>query len=116
MGEAPGFYANGSGKYNGFKYQAYTKEFAENSRPLLIVVGGRSYYYDMEGNLIYVSSGPDGNVIGRGLYVLAYLSPAEGAQLQPFWNLEPGSEEMKRMDELSQGAQEFYSYVFSTNK
>ncbi len=114
MGEAPGFYGNGSGIYNGFRYQVYTKEFAAHSRPVLIVVGGSSYYYDMEGNLICVDRGDvGGKVIGRSFYVLAYSSSAEGAGLQPGWNLEPGSEVMTRMDEMSSSAQKWYSYIWS---
>lgn len=116
MGEAPGFYGNGSGTYDGFRYKVYTKEFAAHSRPVLIVAGDSSYYYDMDGNLICVEGGIDGKVIGRSFYVLAYLSSAEGAGLQPFWNLEPGSEVMTRMDEMSSSAQKWYSYIWSNSQ
>lgn len=115
-GESPGFYSNGQGKYDGFRYRVYTKEFAAHSRPVLIVVGGASYYYDMNGNLICADWETGGKVIGRGLYVLAYSSSEEGAVMQPFWNLEPGSEVMSQMNEMSSDAQKWYSHIWSNSQ
>ncbi len=48
--------------------------------------------------------------------MLAYLSHEAGAELQPFWTLDPESAEMKRMDEQSLKAQELYSYFWSNSQ
>lgn len=110
MGEAPGFYANGTGKYDGIEYHVYTKEFTAESRPVLITGGGRSYYYDMSGYLICMDAA-DARIMGRNFYVLSYLSKEAGAEIKTFW-ADRESPEIQRMDEQSLKARELYSYFW----
>lgn len=107
MGEAPGFYSNGSGRYEGAEYHVYTKEFAEISRPVLIIWGGTGYYYDMNGYLICMNSSTE-RVVGRGMHLLSCQFHTPGSGVKTVW-ADSDSQEIQRMYEYSQKAQELYS-------
>ena len=112
MGQAPGFRSNGTGKYNGTEYHVYTKEFTAESRPVLILGGGRSYFYDMNGYLICMDA-ENARITARSIYPMSYLSKTEGAELKTYWN-NPDSPEIAQMYEQVEKAQELYAYFWKS--
>lgn len=108
-GNTPGFCSNGTGKLGGLDYKVYTKEFTAQSRPIMIQGGGRSYYYDTDGNLICVDASYE-RITGRHFYLLSYLSYSTGSTLQTTWGSDPESPEMQKMNQQLQKAQELYSH------
>ncbi|MCM1193506.1 MAG: hypothetical protein NC389_13890, partial [Acetatifactor muris] len=112
-GQAPGFRSNGTGRYDGTEYHIYTKEFEAQSRPVLILGGGRSYFYDMDGYLICMDA-ENARVTKRGIYPMSYLSKTEGAELKTYWN-NPDSLEVEQMYEQIEKAQELYAYFWNVN-
>ena len=107
--QMPGFCKGASGKQGGISYDAYTKELAHKASIVMIQGGGRTYYYDMDGNLICVDAAYE-RILGRHFYLLSYQSFAQGATRQTPWGSDPGSIEMQKMTQQSGKAEELYKY------
>lgn len=118
-GNAPGVNANGSlTVYGETTYQAYTKDFAADSKPLTIVGGtgmqerNPRYYYDTSGNLLYVSYGIN-KIIYRNNTPVVFVV---GENKKYPWNLEPDGWELQRMSEYTAKAQDMYNRFVSGAK
>lgn len=107
--QTPGFCLGASGKQGGIDYKAYIKELGSKAPIVMIQGGGRTYYYDVEGNLICVDAAYE-RILGRHFYLLSYQSFAQGATRQTSWDLDPVSAEMQKMTQQSVKAQELYKY------
>ena len=107
--QTPGFCLGASGKQGGIDYKAYIKELGSKTPIVMIQGGGRTYYYDAEGNLICVDAAYE-RILGRHFYLLSYQSFAQGATRQTSWGSDPGSAEMQKMTQQSVKAQELYKY------
>lgn len=92
-------------------YNVYTKEFAVKSRSVVIEGGGKSYYYDMNGDVMCADASYE-RIIGRSFYILSYQSYAEGAELKTFWEADPSIPELQKMTEQSIEAKELYSHFW----
>ena len=115
-GNAPGVNANGSlTVYGETTYQAYTKDFTADSKPLTIVGGtgmqerNPRYYYDTSGNLLYVSYGIN-KIIYRNNTPVVFVV---GENKKYPWNLEPDGWELQRMSEYTAKAQDMYNRFVS---
>lgn len=113
LGQTPGVHANGSlTVYGDASYSAYSKEFAADSRPLVIY--GRfytageytsKYYYDMNGQLLCVVSG-NVRITYRSVFVYSYTN---GENMQYQWELDAESMGQRQVTDCTDKAYDIYN-------